>query len=69
MEQLIFMTSIPRYSVWGTLQIKSEESCKEWKQRKLSTTLLLLTMAIKRTIATFTRYELDYNFYVSGTPP
>lgn len=69
MEQLIFMTSILLYSVRGTLQIKSEESCREWKQRKLSTTLLLLTMAIKRTIVTFTRYETDYNFYVSGIPP
>ena len=69
MEQLIFTISIPLYSVWGTLRIKSEESYKEWKQRKLSTTLSLLTMATKRTIATFTRYELDYNFYLSGLPP
>lgn len=69
MEQLIFTISIPLYSVWGTLRIKSEESYKEWKQRKLSTTLLLLTMAIKHTIVTFTRYETDYNFYVSGIPP
>lgn len=69
MEQLIFTISIPLYSVWGTLRIKSEESYKEWKQRKLSTTLLLLTMATKRTIATFTRCELDYNFYLSGIPP
>ena len=69
MEQLIFTISIPLYSVRGTLQIKLEESFREWKQRKLSTILSLLTMATKRTIATFTRYELDYNFYVSGTPP
>ena len=69
MEQSIFTISIPLCSVRATLQIKLEESFKEWKQRKLSTTLLLLTMATKRTIATFTRYELDYNFYVSGTPP
>lgn len=69
MGQLIFTISIPLYSVRGTLQIKLEESCKEWKQRKSSIILLLLTMATKRTIATFTRYELDYNFYVSGIPP
>ena len=69
MEQLIFTISIPLYSVRGTLQIKLEESFREWKQRKSSIILLLLTMATKRTIATFTRYELDYNFYVSGTPP
>lgn len=69
MEQLIFTTSIPLYSVWGILQIRLEERYKEWKQRKLSIILSLLTMVTKRTIATFTRYELDYNFYVSGTPP
>lgn len=69
MEQSIFTILIPLYSVRDTLQTKLEESFKEWKQRKLSTILLLLTMATKRTIATFTRYELDYNFYVSGTPP
>ena len=69
MEQLIFTISIPLYSVRGTLQIKLEESFREWKQRKLSIILSLLTMVAKRTIATFTRYELDYNFYVSGTPP
>lgn len=69
MEQLIFTTSILLYSVRGTLQIKLEESFKEWKQRKSSIILLLLTMATKRTIATFTRYELDYNFYLSGIPP
>lgn len=69
MEQLIFTISIPLYSARGTLQIKLEESFKEWKQRKLSIILSRLTMVTKRTIATFTRYELDYNFYVSGTPP
>mgnify|MGYP005931006459 CR=1 FL=1 len=69
MEQSIFTILIPLYSVRDTLQTKLEESFEEWKQRKLSTILLLLTMATKRTIATFTRYELDYNFYVSGTPP
>jgi hypothetical protein len=69
MEQSIFTISIPLYSVRGTLQIKLEESFREWKQRKSSIILLLLTMATKRTIATFTRYELDYNFYVSGIPP
>lgn len=69
MEQLIFTTSILLCSVRGTLQIKLEESFKEWKQRKSSIILLLLTMATKRTIATFTRYELDYNFYLSGIPP
>lgn len=69
MEQSIFTILISLYSVRGTLQIKLEESCKEWKQRKLSTILSLLTMATKRTIATFTRYELDYNFYLSGIPP
>ena len=69
MEQLIFTISIPLYSVRGTLQIKLEESFREWKQRKLSIILSLLTMATKRTIATFTRYELDYNFYLSGIPP
>ena len=69
MEQSIFTILIPLYSVKGTLQTKLEESYKEWKQRKLSIILSLLTMATKRTIAISTRYELDYNFYVSGTPP
>lgn len=69
MEQSIFTTSIPLYSVRGTLQIKLEESFKEWKQRKLSIILSRLTMATKRTIAISTRYELDYNFYLSGIPP
>lgn len=69
MEQSIFTILIPLYSARDTLQTKLEESFKEWKQRKLSTILLLLTMATKRTIATFTRYELDYNFYLSGIPP
>lgn len=69
MEQSIFTILIPLYSVRGTLQIKLEESFKEWKQRKLSIILSRLTMVTKRTIATFTRYEPDYNFYVSGIPP
>ena len=69
MGQSIFTILIPLYSVRATLQIKLEESCKGWKQRKLSTILSLLTMATKRTIATSTRYEPDYNFYLSGTPP
>ena len=68
MEQSIFTTSILLYSVRGILQTKLEESYREWKQRKLSIILSLLTMVAKLTIATFTRYELDYNFYVSGTP-
>lgn len=69
MEQLIFTTSILLYSVRAISQTKLEESYREWKQRKLSIILSLLTMATKRTIAISTRYELDYNFYVSGTPP
>lgn len=69
MEQSIFTTSILLYSVRGISQTKLEESYREWKQRKLSIILSLLTMATKRTIATFTRYELDYNFYLSGLPP
>lgn len=69
MEQSIFTILIPLYSVRGTSQIKLEESFKEWKQRKLSIILSRLTMATKRTIAISTRYELDYNFYLSGTPP
>lgn len=69
MEQSIFTILIPLYSVRDTLQTKLEESFKEWKQRKLSIILSRLTMATKRTIATFTRYELDYNFYLSGIPP
>jgi hypothetical protein len=69
MEQLIFMISMPLYSVRGTLQIRLEESFKGWKQRKLYTILSLLTMATKRIIVIFTRYELNYNFHVSGIPP
>lgn len=69
MEQSIFTILIPLYSVRGTLQIKLEESFKEWKQRKLSIILSRLTMATKRTIAISTCYELDYNFYLSGIPP
>lgn len=69
MEQSIFTILIPLYSVRGTSQIKLEESFKEWKQRKLSIILSRLTMATKRTIAISTRYELDYNFLLSGIPP
>ena len=69
MEQSIFMISMLLYSVRGTLQTRLEESFKGWKQIKLHTTLLLLTMATKRIIVIFTRYELNYNYHVSGIPP
>lgn len=69
MEQSISMISTLLYSVRGTLQIRLEESFKGWKQRKLHTTLSLLTMVTKHIIVTSTRYELNYNFHVSGLPP
>ena len=69
MEQSISMISILLYSAKGTLQIRLEESFKGWKQRKLHTILLLLTMVTKRIIVIFTHYELNYNFHASGIPP
>lgn len=69
MEQSISTILMPLYSVRGTSQIRLEESFKGWKQRKVHTTLSLLTMVTIRIIAISTRYGINYNFHVSGLPP
>lgn len=69
MAQLTTMILMLHYSVRDILQTRLEVNSRRWKQRKLHTTLSLLTMATKRTIVISIRYGLNYNFYVSGLPP
>ena len=61
-------TSIIRYCVRGTLQVKFAVSCRRWKQIKKRTILLRLIMEIIPIIATFISYADDSN-YLSGLPP
>lgn len=68
MVQQTIMTSIIRYCVRGTLQVKSAVSCRRWKQIKRRTTLLHLIMAMPPTIATFISC-VDNSKYLSGLPP
>ena len=68
MAQQTIMTSIIRYCVRGTLQVKFAVSCRRWKQIKRRTTLLHLIMEMPPTIATFISYA-DDSKYLSGIPP
>ena len=68
MAQQTFMTSIVRYCVRGTLQVKFAVSCRRWKQIKRRTTLLHLIMEMTPTIATFISCA-DDSKYLSGLPP
>ena len=68
MVQQTIMTSIIRYCVRGTLQVKFAVSCRRWKQIKRRTTLLRLIMGITPTIVAFISC-VDDNKYLSGLPP
>ena len=68
MVQQTIMTSIIRYCVRGTLQVKSAVSCRRWKQIKRRTTLLHLIMEMSPTIVIFISY-VDNSKYLSGLPP
>lgn len=68
MAQQTITTSIIRYCVRDTLQVKFAVSCRRWTQIKRRTTLLCLIMEIIPTIATFISCADDSN-YLSGLPP
>ena len=68
MVQQTITTSIIRYCVRGTLQVKSAVSCRRWKQIKRRTILLHLIMEMSPIIATFISYA-DDGKYLSGLPP
>lgn len=68
MAQQTIMTSIIRYCVRATLQVKSAVSCRRWKQIKRRTTLLRLIMEIIPIIATFISC-VDNSKYLFGLPP